>query len=225
MDKDRQKPKTYVSTFRLALKPQTKPVCVEKKGKENGLDTTHMKIMGNNKLGFSSATDARQTQLQTLSSPRFKEPLQDCAVCEGSDATFQSVITGSQPLSISWLHNGEKMHSSATSFKNGVAVLVLKRCSRGNAGTYTCTAENAAGKRSSCAVLRVTGPTMKEIPRTSNHELHSEVKVVSHENTVPASKGPPVEFLDPPEQVEVRLGEQARLHCGSRGAEGVCQEQ
>ncbi|XP_060951315.1 myosin light chain kinase, smooth muscle-like [Limanda limanda] len=220
MDKDGQKPKTFVSTFRLALKPKARPVCVEKKGEENGLDTTHKKLLGIHKLGVSSATDARQTRVQTPSSPHFTEPLQDCSVCEGSDATFQSVITGSQPLSISWLHNGEKMHSSGTSFKNGVAILVLNRCSRGNAGTYTCTAENTAGKRSSSAVLHVRGPTTKEIPRSSNHELHSEVKVkvVSRENTksVPASKGPPVEFLDPPEQVEARLGEQARLVCEFR---------
>ncbi|CAB1448705.1 unnamed protein product [Pleuronectes platessa] len=222
MDKDGQKPKTYVSTFRLALKPKARPVCVEKKGEENGLDTTHKKLLGNNKLGVSSATDARQTRVQTPSSPHFTEPLQDCTVCEGSDATFQSVITGSQPLSVSWLHNGEKMHSSGTSFKNGVAALVLNQCSRGNAGTYTCTAENAAGKRSSSAVLHVRGPTTKEIPRSSNHELHSEVKVkvkvASREDTksVPAPKGPPVEFIDPPEQVEARLGEQAQLHCEFR---------
>lgn len=49
------------------------------------------------------------------------------------------------------------MHSGKTSFKNGVAVLVLNRCSRRNAGTYTCTVENAAGTKSSSAVLHVTG--------------------------------------------------------------------
>lgn len=43
------RPKTYVSTFRLALKPQARPLCV-KRQKEDGLETT------NNKLGVSSAT-------------------------------------------------------------------------------------------------------------------------------------------------------------------------
>lgn len=49
------------------------------------------------------------------------------------------------------------MHSSNTSFKNGVASLALTQCSLGDAGMYTCIAENTAGKRASSAVLRVTG--------------------------------------------------------------------
>lgn len=32
------------------------------------------------------------------------------------------------------------------------------------------------------------------------------------------SSGPPVEFIGPPEQVEVRVGEQARLHCEFRSS-------
>ncbi|XP_044035823.1 myosin light chain kinase, smooth muscle-like isoform X2 [Siniperca chuatsi] len=242
MDKDCGKPKTYVSTFRLALKPQARPVCVERQ-REDGLDTTNRMLMGNNKLGVSSVTDSRLTPVKALEKPHFKQPLRDCTVCEGRDATFQCVITGSQPLSVSWQHNGKKTHSSNTSFKNGVANLALTHCSPGDDGTYTCIAENVAGKQSSSAVLHITA--LKEVPRTSNHEVHSEAtfKVVSPENTqlssaskgksqhreehkvstdireinlqtkVSTSKGPPVEFLDPPEQVEVRVGERARLHC------------
>ncbi|XP_041818632.1 myosin light chain kinase, smooth muscle-like isoform X2 [Chelmon rostratus] len=236
------RPKTYVSTFRLALKPQARPLCV-KRQKEDGLETT------NNKLGVSSATDSRLTPVQALQSLHFKQPISDCTVCEGSDATFQGVITGSRPMNISWQHNGKRMHSSNTSFKNGVASLALTQCSLGDAGMYTCIAENTAGKRASSAVLRVTAP--KEIPRTGNHELHSEVtfKAASCENTklssaskekknhreeeeedkditginlqtkVSNSKGPPgVEFLDRPEQVQVRVGEQARLRCEFRSS-------
>ncbi|XP_031171143.1 myosin light chain kinase, smooth muscle-like isoform X3 [Sander lucioperca] len=252
MDKDGyngEKPKTFVSTFRLALKPQARPFCVEKqKGLEDGLDTNNRTLMGNNKMGVSSAADSRLTTLQALEMPRFKQPLKDCAVFEGSNATFQGVITGSQPLSISWLHNGERVHSS-TSFKNGVASLTVTQCSPGDAGTYTCIAENTAGKQSSSAVLHITAT--KKIPRATNHELHSEVtfKVASSKNTqlslaskersqhreeedkvstaireinlqtkVSTSKGPPVEFVDPPDKVEVRVGEQARLHCEFRSS-------
>ncbi|KAF3853674.1 hypothetical protein F7725_014362 [Dissostichus mawsoni] len=142
----------------------------------------------------------------------------------------------------------ERLHSSKTSFQNGVSSLSLTQCKPGDAGTYTCTAENTAGKQSSSAVLQVT--ETKGIPRTSNHELHSEVtfkvalpnnKQLSsaskngrqhrEENKVPTaisdtnfqtkvspSKGPPVKFVDPPEQVEVRVGEQARLHCEFRSS-------
>lgn len=55
MDKDGRKPKTFVSTFRLALKPQARPFCVERQ-KEDGTVTTKRTLMGNNKLGVSSAT-------------------------------------------------------------------------------------------------------------------------------------------------------------------------
>ncbi|XP_033974932.1 myosin light chain kinase, smooth muscle-like isoform X1 [Trematomus bernacchii] len=246
MDKDGGKPKTFVSTFKLALKPQARTFCVEKQ-KENGLDTSNRKITGTHKLGIPSATDSRLPLIQALQTPHFKQPISDCAVCEGSDATFQGVITGSQPLNISWLHNGERLHSSKTSFQNGFSSLSLTQCKPGDAGTYTCTAENTAGKQSSSAVLQVT--ETKEIPRTSNH-VHSEVtfKVALPKNTklssaskngrqhreenkvptaisdtnfqtkVSPSKGPPVEFVDPPEQVEVRVGEQARLHCEFRSS-------
>ncbi|XP_063749336.1 myosin light chain kinase, smooth muscle-like isoform X2 [Eleginops maclovinus] len=198
MDKDGGKPKTFVSTFRLALKPQARTFCVEKQ-KENGLDTSNRKIIGNQKLGIPLAT-------------------------------------------------GERLHSSKTSFQNGVSSLSLTQCKPGDAGTYTCTAENTAGKQSSSGVLHVT--ETKEIPRTSNHELHSEVtfKVALPKNTplssaskngrqhreeskvptavsdinfqtkVSPSKGPPVEFVDPPEQVEVRVGEKAWLHCEFRSS-------
>ncbi|XP_070846734.1 myosin light chain kinase, smooth muscle-like isoform X2 [Chaetodon trifascialis] len=242
MDKEGLKPKTYVSTFHLALKPQARPLCVERQ-REDGLDTS------NNKLGVSSATDSRLTPVQKQESPHFKQPLSDCAVCEGSDATFQGVITGSRPVSVSWQHNGRRMHLNNTSFKNGVASLALTQCSLGDAGMYTCVAENAVGKQSSSAVLRITAP--KEIPRTSNHELHGDImfKDASRENTklspalkkrnqnreeeeedtdisdinlqtkVSASKGPPgVEFLHRPEQVQVRVGQQARLRCEFRSS-------
>lgn len=246
MDKDSRKPKTYVSTFHVALKP----VSVER-SKEGGLTTTKRTLMGNNKLEISSETDSRLTPIQTVDEPHFKQPLRDCTVCEGSDATFQGVITGRRPLSVSWLHNGERVHSSNTPFKNGVASLALTRCSPGDAGTYTCIAENTAGKQSSSAVLHITGTATKEISRKSNHELYSKVtfKATSSENTrlssaskeesqqrkeedkvstgiracnlqtkVSTSEGPPVEFLDPPEQVEVRVGAQARLHCDFRSS-------
>ncbi|KAA8581487.1 hypothetical protein FQN60_003068 [Etheostoma spectabile] len=222
MDKDGYdggKPKTFVSTFRLALKPQARTFCVEKqKGLEDGLDTSDRTLMGNNKLGVLSTTDSRLTTLQALETPRFKQPLRDCAVFEGSNATFQGVITGSQPLSISWLHNGEEVHSN-TSFKNGVASLTLTQCSPGDAGTYICIAENTVGKQSSGAVLHITAT--KNIPRATNHELHSEVSLASKERNQhreEEDKGPPVEFVDPPDKVEVRVGEQARLHCEFRSS-------
>ncbi|KAM7381550.1 hypothetical protein PAMA_012408 [Pampus argenteus] len=164
MEKDDRNPKAYVSTFRLNLKPQTRPVCVGKQ-KDNGLDTRDKGVMRINKLGVPSATDATQTPIQAVRAPRFKERLRDHTVCKGSDATLQGVITG------------EKVHSSKTSLKNDASLSLTQR-SPGDAGAYTARIQS------------------------SNTDSHSTE--------------PSVEFLDPPEQVEVRVGTQARLCCEFR---------
>ncbi|XP_017293667.1 myosin light chain kinase, smooth muscle isoform X2 [Kryptolebias marmoratus] len=234
MDKDGDKQKTYVSTFRLALRPQR---CV---GKQNGLETSNRTITGN-KLEFTSAGDVKPAKIQTAEAPHFKEPLRDCSVCDGGDVTFHGVITGSEPMRVSWLHNGVAVNSGNASFKTSVASLTLTQCSHGKAGVYTCVAENSAGKRSSSAVLQITGAATKENSRTNHHDTF---KTVSQENNkrssaaegksqareendkvirgtnlqakVSTSKGPSVQFLDPPKKVEARAGEQAQLRCEFR---------
>lgn len=55
MDKDDRKPKTFVSTFRLPLKPRGQKCCVGKQT-ENGKDATNKVLKGNTKLGVTSAT-------------------------------------------------------------------------------------------------------------------------------------------------------------------------
>ncbi|KAM8838001.1 myosin light chain kinase, smooth muscle-like isoform 2-T4 [Spinachia spinachia] len=243
MDPGGGKPKTFMSTFRLAFKPKARRVCVEKQ-RENGADATR----GTNTKVVSSTAGSRPTNVQALAPPHFSEALRECSVREGRDASFQGVVTGSRPLGISWLHNGKKrMPSSNTSFHDGVATLTLTQCSRGDAGAYTCEAENAAGKRSSSGVLHVTDT--KEVLAMSSHDLHSEdtCPVGSPEDIeLPSASGdrrrhreeeeeeeedqahlqtkgssraaPPVEFVDPPEPVEVRVGEQARLRCAFRSS-------
>ncbi|CAG5905633.1 unnamed protein product [Menidia menidia] len=242
MDKDGQKPKTYVSTFSFALNSQSRPGSVGKQG-QNGLETTNRMLSENKKPGVSSATDVKQVKVESSERPRFREPLRDCTVCDGGEATLEGVITGSQPLSVSWKHNGKIVNSSNTSMKNGVACLTLTQCSAGDTGVYTCTAQNSAGKRSSSATLQVLAK--KEISRTNNHERHSEVSFKA-QNSEPSprfegesqhryekdkvirkhsvqtkafsSQGPPVEFLDPPDTVEVRVGEQAQIQCDFRSS-------
>uniref|UniRef100_A0A8C4GZL6 Myosin light chain kinase, smooth muscle n=1 Tax=Dicentrarchus labrax TaxID=13489 RepID=A0A8C4GZL6_DICLA len=166
-------------------------------------------------------TCAKQNLVNThtaVDSPHFKQPLGDCTitVCEGNDAAFQGVITGSRPLRVSLQHNGERVPSSNTSFKKSDASLALTQCSPGDVGTYTCVAENTAGKQSSSAVPHITGNCrVRNSSQTSStlnfSALLNHVKLCFY-------SGPPVEFLDPPEQVEVRVGEQARLHCEFRSS-------
>lgn len=208
----------FVSTFRMVLKPRVGFFSSDKP-KENGVDAS-------NRTGKpGSATGPR------AEAPQFKEFLQDCIVCEGTDATFQGVITGSGPLSVSWRHNGKRVNPNKTSFKNGVVTLTLSQCSVADAGSYTCTAENTAGSQSSSAELYVTA--LREIHTGRNHEVQSEVicKMDSPKNRRRTSaakeerqhrkekpKGPPVEFVNPLEKVEVRIGEKALLHCEFKSA-------
>ncbi|KAF7204301.1 myosin light chain kinase, smooth muscle isoform X2 [Nothobranchius furzeri] len=251
MDKGGEKPKTYVSTFQLALRPRH---CVKKQ--KNGLDTSKRTITGNNKLERAHATDGKHVTFQRMEAPCFKESLRDLSICDGGDATFHGVITGSELLSVSWLHNGVELNSCNASFKNSLATLTVRQCSAGNAGVYTCVAENGAGRRSCSAVLQVTAAATQPPSRTSNHRLSSEEALrTSNENNdqsstadgknqhtgeldkgqptassltairdsrpptkVPAHKGPCVEFVNPPEKVEARVGEQARLRCEFRSS-------
>ncbi|KAM8877714.1 myosin light chain kinase, smooth muscle-like isoform 1-T2 [Synchiropus picturatus] len=213
---DERKPRTFVSTFHLTLKSQTTPVIRAKKT-ENG-QATKKTLMGLNKLGVSAVTDVKETEVRSLDGPHFQTPLNDCTISAGSDAVFQAVITGSRPLSASWLHNGSKVPNSETFFINGVASLTLNKCKPGDAGTYTCVVENTAGKQSCSAQLYITEnePT---IDLDSNQKLHRESEgtdLASTPKRMGSSEEPPVEFLEPPEQVEVRVGEPASLLCDFR---------
>ncbi|ROI15119.1 Myosin light chain kinase, smooth muscle [Anabarilius grahami] len=101
-------------------------------------------------------TAAREPCLESgkhsgLDPPLFTEPLEDCIVDEGNDITLKGTITGSQPINVSWLHNGEIVLFGKSSLVGGEASLVVKECLPEDAGAYTCVAENTAGKTSSSA--------------------------------------------------------------------------
>jgi len=44
---------------------------------------------------------------ENLDPPVFLEPLKDCSVDEASNIVLQAVLAGSQPIKVTWLHNGE----------------------------------------------------------------------------------------------------------------------
>ncbi|KAM3598959.1 uncharacterized protein V6R79_024694 [Siganus canaliculatus] len=90
-----------------------------------------------------------------LDPPVFTEPLKDCCVDEGNDITLQGIITGSQPIRVSWLHNGEAARFGNPSFNGREVRFVVTECLPEDAGAYTCLAENNAGKTSCCAAVFV----------------------------------------------------------------------
>ncbi|KAI5097141.1 myosin light chain kinase, smooth muscle isoform X1 [Silurus meridionalis] len=87
--------------------------------------------------------------------PVFLEPLQDCVADKGSDITLKGIITGSHPIRVSWLHNGQPVRFARCSFVSGEARLVVRKCVPEDGGAYTCVAENTSGKTSSSSAVCV----------------------------------------------------------------------
>ncbi len=58
-------------------------------------------------LSSVKLVSSKHSHTSDLDPPLFTEPLEDCIVDEGNDITLKGTITGSQPISVSWLHNGE----------------------------------------------------------------------------------------------------------------------
>ncbi|XP_060885151.1 myosin light chain kinase, smooth muscle-like [Labrus mixtus] len=206
MDKDGRKQTTFVSTFRLTLKPQARPFCV-KRQKEDGLDTTDRALLGNNKCEVLSSTDSRLQPVQALEKPHYKQPLSDCIVCEGSDATFQGVITGSLPLRVSWQNNASTGKPRVSNHELHSEDNVKDASSENNILSLASEVESQQ-KEEEKAHTPVSPPASSV--STDIRDTHIE--------RVSSSKVPPVEFLNPPDQLEVRLGEQARLHCEFRSS-------
>uniref|UniRef100_A0A4W4G935 Myosin, light chain kinase 5 n=1 Tax=Electrophorus electricus TaxID=8005 RepID=A0A4W4G935_ELEEL len=139
--------------------------------------------------------------------PLFLEPLQDCLVDEGNDFTLRAVITGSQPISVSWLHNGKVVWYGKSSFIGREAILVVRECLPEDAGAYTCVAENASGKTSSSSAVCVKGNIHTCNTHTQPQNRRSSSATV-----------PPMKIVDPPDLVEVRAGGCARLSCVFKGS-------
>ncbi|XP_073800659.1 myosin light chain kinase, smooth muscle isoform X6 [Danio rerio] len=152
----------------------------------------------------SSAVNGNYNHTRQLDPPLFTKPLEDCIVDEGNDITLNGSITGSQPISISWLHNGETVRFGKSSLVGEKVTLVVRECLPEDAGAYTCMAENIAGKTSSSAAVCVR-----------------EVHVKRRSSSGAGFTAPPLQFVDPLDRLEVQVGETARLECFFKGSSPV----
>lgn len=69
-------------------------------------------------------------------------------------------ITGSPPISITWLHNGSKIPSGdkyEPEFSDSLSVLKINNLESSDAGSYACVAANMAGTDECSATLTVQG--------------------------------------------------------------------
>ncbi|XP_061605560.1 myosin light chain kinase, smooth muscle isoform X3 [Phyllopteryx taeniolatus] len=127
-------------------------------GQRRYVSTFRMRIKSGNGARSADGVKADAGVLpshQRADPPVFVRPLQDCCVDEGDDITLSGVLSGSRPIKVAWLHNGEVARFGISALDGGDVSLVVRECLPEDAGAYTCMAENAAGKTSCCAAVFV----------------------------------------------------------------------
>ncbi|XP_061761324.1 myosin light chain kinase, smooth muscle isoform X2 [Nerophis ophidion] len=130
---------------------------VEAGGQQSYVSTFKVRLRAPRAAKVPGSADAAPSDSGPLLAepPVFAEPLQDCCVDEGDDITLRGVLSGSRPVNVTWLHNGEAARFGIPT-QNGDGVgYVVRNCLPEDAGAYTCLAENAAGKTSGCAAVFV----------------------------------------------------------------------
>ncbi|KAG7334725.1 hypothetical protein KOW79_001321 [Hemibagrus wyckioides] len=151
--------KRYVSTLRIQLSAPTS-------GRSSNGISTQETNRDTSPVSVNKGEDRKDM-------PVFLEPLQDCVTDRGCDIILRGIITGSQPIRVSWLHNGQRTGFGKSSFVGGEAKLFIKNCFPEDGGAYTCVAENTAGKTSSSSAVYVRETSVttlnnrKRITRTS----------------------------------------------------------
>uniref|UniRef100_A0A3Q0RWK0 Myosin, light chain kinase 5 n=1 Tax=Amphilophus citrinellus TaxID=61819 RepID=A0A3Q0RWK0_AMPCI len=174
--------------------------------------------------------------------PVFIEPLKDCFVDEGNDIRLHGVLTGSLPIKISWLHNGEVACFGKASFNGREVRFVVKECLPEDAGAYTCLAESSAGKTSCSAAVVVREVIPKKRANSSTGEKNTlSPHTPSSLPVFLASTHPFISiqfpclffffffffagqvlcFENPPQHLEVKVGQTARLTCTFKGCPPV----
>nr|XP_046160422.1 myosin light chain kinase, smooth muscle-like isoform X1 [Oncorhynchus gorbuscha] len=229
MSSDSSSEKRYVSTLRMYIGPtNTSPG----QGKNilaasiTSATATRTEVDTASSTGDSCHTP---TPLRSLDPPLFTEPLEDCSADEGSDITLRGVITGSQPISVSWLHNGEAVFFGKPLFDGSEARLVVRECLPEDAGAYTCVAENRAGKTSSssavcvrdfktiCGALNVTSHTSPPLNIMENRG--SKLLLSSNNDSVFTQSSSPISSNTPspggPRKVSTEVTPKKRASSGT----------
>ncbi|XP_068434941.1 myosin light chain kinase, smooth muscle [Clinocottus analis] len=232
----------FVSTFSMQIKPHREPPAPPAPG--GGVDTTDR---------CSDTGSVNLSALKGLDPPVFIEPLKDCCVDEGGDIALRGVLAGSQPIKVSWLHNGEVARFGNPSSNGTETSFVVRECLPEDAGAYTCLAENAAGKTSCCAAVfvkdfeticgvqnrvsnvstsaskRIVGNGRPQPPKEELQEFKGSVctsaagsdklsPVSTPREVIPKKRansgsGPALHFENPPQHLEVKVGQTARVTC------------
>ncbi|CAJ1076168.1 myosin light chain kinase%2C smooth muscle isoform X1 [Xyrichtys novacula] len=167
----------YVSTFKIQIKPPCAAPALAKELQCNDTRTSDK----------SSCTGPpTPSSCEDLYPPVFIETLKDCCVDEGNDITLRGVISGSQPIKVSWLHNGEVARYGKPSFNGREMTFMVRECLPEDAGAYTCLAENSSGKTSCCAAVFV-----KDFETIHGEQNYLSKEPTSASKSITQNGGPP----------------------------------
>ncbi|XP_038836418.1 myosin light chain kinase, smooth muscle-like isoform X2 [Salvelinus namaycush] len=209
MSSDSSSKKRYVSTLRMYIGPTNTSPGQGKNILATSTTSATRTSATATRTGIDTAFSTGNrcptpTPLKGLDPPLFTEPLEDCSADEGSDITLRGVITGSQPISVSWLHNGEAVFFGEPLFDGSETRLVVRECLPEDAGAYTCVAENRAGKTSSsaavcvrdfetiCGVLNATSHTTPPLNNNIMENRGSKLLLSSNNDSVFRQSSSPI---------------------------------
>ncbi len=137
----------------------------------------------------------------------FRQTLSDAQTNEGQSTTLSCTLKGQPQPSVTWFREGAKIEPSLDfemSYTNGVATLTIPEIFTDDAGTYTCTAANPAGSKSTICKLTVKGSGK---PQTNAHN-----GAPSSDGNVPEGDSKP-EFTREMQPVRFNEGMSARFEC------------
>ncbi|OCT63664.1 hypothetical protein XELAEV_18044763mg [Xenopus laevis] len=114
----------------------------------------------NNDVGKDSCS----ASLGVQDPPRFVKKLDNATAVVGEPAELQTIVEGTQPITITWLKDKEEVvresENIILSFVDNVATLQFLNTKPENTGKYTCQVKNDAGSQECFASLAVLEPAV-----------------------------------------------------------------
>lgn len=184
----------YVSTFRMHFK---KPAAAATSSSSAAATASTRSGIKATLICNNNVTSTACSSVGRPEPPVFVRPLEDCCVDEGADFTLSGTIRGSQPIRVSWMHNGKVARFGQSSVDGAEVKFVVRECLPEDAGAYTCLVENSSGKTSSCAAVYVRDfETICNVKQLASKTLTSPTKCIMGNGV--SSPSPTDEILKSP---------------------------